>query len=117
MKRQFVITICVAALGFLTGCGTFGRVSMYADPETFHAEYTAFYPATDYDLVAIRTGGRDWLAGHPESEAAPSAWDLLLVVPFHILDLPISLATDTLCLPWDMATSIQTQKKETASAL
>jgi hypothetical protein len=34
------------------------------------------------------------------------------VVPFHILDLPISLATDTLCLPWDIVVAIENPKEQ-----
>ncbi len=85
---------------------------MYGDPESFHAQFTAFYPATAYDVVAISTGGRDWLGGHPCAEATASGWDLGLVVPLHILDLPISLVTDTLCLPWDIVTAIKGRKGE-----
>ncbi len=109
---RLVAISVAAALCFLTGCGTLARISMYADPESFHNRFTAFYPATDYDLVAISTGGRHWLAGHPQSEATASGWDLGLVVPLHILDLPISLVTDTLCLPWDTVTAIKVRKGE-----
>ncbi len=88
---------------------------MYADPGTFHDQFTAFYPATAYDAMAIGSGGRDWLAGHPES-GPHSVWDsgleLGLVVPLHILDLPISFATDTLCLPWDIVVACESHKEQ-----
>jgi hypothetical protein len=35
------------------------------------------------------------------------------LVPLHILDVPISLATDTLCLPWDVVTAIESRKEKT----
>jgi uncharacterized protein YceK len=103
-----------AAVCFLTGCGTLARVGSYGDPSSLHSEFTAFYPATDYDLVAISTGGRDWLAGHHADTV--SGWNLALVVPLHILDLPISLATDTLCLPWDIVVAIESHKEQTTPA-
>ncbi len=88
---------------------------MYDDPGTFLRQFTAFYPATAYDVTAISTGGRDWLGGHPEAEASPSGLDLGLVVPLHILDVPISAATDTLCLPWDIVEAIQSRKEQSSA--
>jgi hypothetical protein len=41
---------------------------------------------------------------------------LALVVPLHIVDLPISLATDTLCLPWDIVEAIESHKEQTTTA-
>ncbi len=113
MKPACLAAVFVwAALCFLTGCGTVARISSYGDPTAFHDEYTAFCPATAYDVVAIGTGGRKWVAGHPESEPTSSGWDLDLVVPLHIVDLPISVATDTLCLPWDLLVACESHKEQ-----
>ena len=38
------------------------------------------------------------------------------MVPLHIVDLPISLATDTLCLPWDIVEAIESHKEQTTTA-
>ncbi len=111
--KRLVNVFFWAALGFVTGCGTLERVSMYADPETFHNQYTAFYPATDYDLVAISTGGRDWLAG---GHGEPSRWEAAFVVPFHVLDIPISIATDTLCIPVDIVQAIERHREKTGAS-
>ena len=115
MNAMRLVAIFVwAAVCFLTGCGTLARVGSYGDPSSLHSEFAAFYPATDYDLVAISSGGRDWLAGHHADTV--SGWNLALVVPLHIVDLPISLATDTLCLPWDIVEAIESHKEQTTTA-
>ena len=110
-SRKSLVVVAVGTFCCLTGCGTLGRISMYADPETFHDEYTAFYPSTAYDVVAVGLGGIKWIAG--DHETTPSGFDLGLVVPFHIVDIPISIATDTLCLPWDIVVAIESHKEQT----
>jgi uncharacterized protein YceK len=100
----------LAAVCFLTGCGTLSRIGHCADPTTFHKEFTAFYPATDYDVVIICKAGRS--SPFVSGETSPGVgWGL--IVPFHTLDLPISLGTDTLCLPWDIVEAIERHKEQT----
>ena len=60
----------------------------------------------DYDGVVIAQGGDAWLGDHGDGK--PHGW----VVPFHILDLPISFATDTLCLPADITVRAIQRHKE-----
>lgn len=77
----------------VTGCGT-------VVTRTGGSSLANFYPATVYDGITIGTGGGIWAAGDCANGLGPVAgWGL--VVPLHVVDLPISIATDTLLLPID----------------
>lgn len=77
--------IFLALLAFsCVSCGTISARGMAP-------AYGKFYPATKWDLKGIDDV-------HSESNWFFSPW---LIVPFLIVDMPISLATDTLFLPVD----------------
>ena len=92
---RLVASLSCGALCFLTGCGTLARIAP-GPRGTLSDSLTPYYSSMDHDGVVIAQGGDDWLGSHGDGK--PCGW----VVPFHILDLPISFATDTLCLPADL---------------
>src|ERR1019366_566923 len=75
MNAMRLVAIFVwAAVCFLTGCGTLARVGSYGDPSSLHSEFAAFYPATDYDLVAISSGGATGLPGTMPTPFLVGTW-------------------------------------------
>jgi uncharacterized protein YceK len=82
------ITLAVVYVSSLTGCGTVMRGTMKESPEF------SIYPATRCDVGFVAMG-----------------W-----IPL-VLDLPISLATDTVLLPYDIATLPKNKHTETAITL
>jgi uncharacterized protein YceK len=92
MRASLLLTISgLAMLGFLTGCGTIIARTDTSD------QLGDFYKATKVDVFVMRTGGDVYAGGHG---SVPLSGTLVLV-PFHVIDIPISLVTDTLCLPND----------------
>ena len=98
MKR--IITLCVATIlliGIGSGCGTImGRSypSLRALPNCH------FYPATVVDAASI-FGATYQLFGDSQSSELPSRGRSIAILPLSILDLPISVVTDTVLLPFD----------------
>ena len=97
----------VAIAAMLSGCAT-----AYMRTDLSGRKPKGLYPATRADVVGAYRycanksdpfGG--WRgAGTPSH---PNPLEKLLWVTFSVIDLPISLVTDTVCLPWDLS-----QKKE-----
>jgi hypothetical protein len=51
----------------------------------------------------IRTGGGVWQVGDCDNATtSKKLFGWFAVVPFYVVDLPISVTIDTLMLPWDM---------------
>jgi uncharacterized protein YceK len=96
MKKLFSVMSLVGIALLLSGCST---VIMRANPE--NRGQLNYYPATRYDAFTIGTGGGMYSRGDCDNGVGPVVgW--LMVVPLHIVDLPISLVTDTVMLPFDM---------------
>lgn len=82
MKR--LLLAAVAACGLLAGCATWQvRVEGHV--------WQPIYPATcvDAGVVALYWTEFGWPAG-------------LMITPLALLDLPFSLVSDTVCLPYDL---------------
>jgi len=92
--------ILLAAMVLLTcclcGCGTL-ITRIPSAPSTC-------YPATRYDGYIIASGGGIYAYGDCDNGMG-SILGWSVVVPLHIVDLPISLITDTLLLPFDFRRS------------
>jgi len=58
--------------------------------------WATYYPATVYDVAMVLDGGGIWAYGDCGNGAGTFA-----ATSLHIIDTPISIATDTLCLPLD----------------
>ncbi len=86
-----VILICILSLPGLTGCGTFGARSELRDT----MEPPRYYPATYLDAVVW---GKLFDPVKDSSQILVRIGGACLI----ILDLPISLVTDTLWLPCDI---------------
>jgi uncharacterized protein YceK len=76
-----------------TGCGTL-----------FRGEANGIYPATRYDAIIIFVGAS------PSSILSEAQGNVAEIAAFRsafmvagLADLPISLVSDTLCLPYDLA--------------
>jgi uncharacterized protein YceK len=89
MKQAQVI---LAILGVLlcSGCGTIlVRTGAAADVKRP-------YPATRVDAQVVSVWGEEHNSGDIGQEY------FRLASPFFLVDFPVSLITDTLCLPWDL---------------
>ena len=78
-----ILALCVAA-SILSGCATYlARVAYGADGTLYPAcRYDAAAPGYAYDYIGDLFG--------------------FAAVPLALIDLPFSVATDTLCLPYDV---------------
>ena len=99
MKRIIHILVCTCAVSMLSGCATLVLRTTDAMGDDGPK---GLYKATRGDcLAAIRFCRSD----------APLGWsdhnlnivERFLAVIFCTIDLPISLVTDTVCFPWDLA--------------
>lgn len=96
--KKIVGLLAVSMFLACSGCGTFIRGGLKEDFGT------QVYPATRYDAGLIEMGITGNIAvGFPENYnfmhfviACP------LVIMAGLLDVPFSLTTDTLLLPWDI---------------
>lgn len=113
MKFKTIIkTLAVAAmLTSLCGCAT-----AYMRTDLSGSKPKGLYPATRADVVGAYRycanksdpfGG--WRGAGTSSN--PNPLEKVLWVTFSVVDLPISLVTDTVCLPWDLS-----KKKEANEA-
>jgi uncharacterized protein YceK len=93
MKRNVAKMLVVTLLlGVLSGCAT---VMVRDFPSCRPQRATSLYPATSVDATCIVTGG-----GNLEGDT--SLLGYIVLSPFWILDLPVSLVTDTILLPNDL---------------
>jgi len=106
--------MCVFAATFMSGCATVVKRTSLSGSEP-----KGLYPATRADV----TGTIDYCRNRLDpvgfcrgagSTHHPNVIEKTLWVVFATVDLPISLVTDTLCFPWDLAdkkTRIQSSNK------
>ena len=102
MKRIIQTAACAIAVTLLSGCAT---VVMRTDISG--SETKGLYPATRADVTGtsrylrnkLDPGGA-WRGAGPSHH--PNVLEKAIWVVFAAVDLPISLVTDTLCLPWDL---------------
>lgn len=93
MKKKFLFFLPALFL-LMSGCGT-----IIMRPKG--AQNMGCYPAITYDLYNITSGGGIYAYGDCNNGLGPVAgW--CLVVPLHIIDLPLSFVTDTIFLPFDI---------------
>ncbi|MBM4031262.1 MAG: YceK/YidQ family lipoprotein [Planctomycetes bacterium] len=94
MKKWLTTLLLPVSLLLVPGCAT---LVARADPEPGDPRY--LYPAVEMDLKGLYDC-RPW---RPAQEMH-CMWELILpfFAPFLICDLPISLAADTICLPYDL---------------
>ena len=108
MKRLFTLAAIVGCL-FLNGCGTI-LMRDYPSCRPTPDDIFSYYPATHYDGIIITEGGGIYSYGDCNNGLGPVlGWTV--VVPIHIIDLPISLVTDTVLLLLDMIHNKQRQKR------
>jgi uncharacterized protein YceK len=100
MKRNILrLLATLTILATMDGCGTICR------NEFKEAESVQVYPATRYDsFVIVDMGLKGGVAvGFPEDYTVLHyIIGCPLAVVLGLVDLPISLITDTLCLPYDL---------------
>lgn len=103
MRSMIQIAVCTMAAVFLSGCAT---VVMRTDLSG--SQTKSLYPATRADVTGTCLYLRNdldpfggWRGAGPSHH--PNVIEKTLWVVFAAVDLPISLVTDTLCFPWDMA--------------
>lgn len=98
MKKTLIltlITISIACLSMTSGCGTI----ITRHYPSCKSRWVAFYPASKYDALTIASGG---ILEGPDEGYIYSIYGWLVLVPFHIIDLPISFLTDTILFPADI---------------
>jgi uncharacterized protein YceK len=78
----------------LCGCGTFYRKS------TFYS--ASLYPATKFDLWNVASRGGVWYGESDHVSFSRQLFCIGVVTPLFLLDLPISVATDTMMMPFDL---------------
>ena len=114
MIRGITTALAVVAIAaMLSGCAT-----AYMRTDLSGSKPKGLYPATRADVVGSYRycanksdpfGG--WSgAGTPSH---PNPLEKVLWVTFSVIDIPISLVTDTVCLPWDL--SKKKQKEESSN--
>ncbi len=97
IKKVLLVPVFIGILA-LTGCGTiFGRLD-----GSNRDNGSLYYPATTYDTLIVSSGGGVWAYGEGRNISGwQEAFGWGLIVPFHVIDYPISIVTDTLLLPVD----------------
>jgi uncharacterized protein YceK len=101
MKRTIQAVAAMAGLAGLSGCATIaGRQfpSLRAEPSS-----TSYYPATVIDGYVLAMGTAGLTSTDHDNGEIPSRVLGLVMIPLGVIDLPISLVTDTLLLPFDLA--------------
>ena len=96
--RLGLYTLCAVSL-LLSGCAT-SFIRLYA--VSGWSDKQGIYPATKLDA--------ELLAYVPDAWKEESKFDIILEVPFVLLDFPFSLTFDTLLLPYDLYISSQDRK-------
>ena len=89
MRRVRTFVVALTAL-YCAGCGTIIVRSGAAH------DVNRPYPATRVDAQVVSVWGEDHNSGDIGQEY------LRFAAPFFLLDFPVSIITDTLCLPWDL---------------
>ena len=102
MNRLFIAPAVIAAIGIISGCGTIGGrqyPSLRADMGS------PYYPATQLDTYMIRMGACGLFCSGADRDTGeiPALAYLLGMIPLSVIDLPVSLITDTVLLPADFA--------------
>jgi uncharacterized protein YceK len=98
--RLILAVSAVSAALLCSGCGTVvGRQYPSLRPK----ETDSFYPATKCDLSFVVLGGKVIAWGNHGSSDVPPRSLGFVIVPLSLVDLPISLTTDTILLPLDLA--------------
>ena len=102
MNRLFTVPAAIAAIGMITGCGTIGGRQY---PSLRAEAGSTYYPATLLDTYMIQMGVGGLFSSEADRNTGeiPSRPYSLAMIPLSILDLPISLITDTVLLPADFA--------------
>ena len=103
MKGMVQFGMCVLAATLMSGCATVVKRTSLSGNEP-----KGLYPAIRADVTGTIDYCRNQLdpfgfgrgAGDPHR---PNILEKTLWVVFATIDLPISLVTDTVCLPWDWA--------------
>ncbi|AGF79467.1 putative periplasmic lipoprotein [Desulfocapsa sulfexigens DSM 10523] len=105
MNRLLALTLILATITLTSGCSTILERVTYSEENRGQLNY---YPATQFDIFTIKSGGGLYCSPGPGT---------LIVVPLSIIDLPISLVTDTIMLPADIArkNKIDKQKQNEAT--
>jgi len=104
MKKN--LTIIASLCLYLTGCGT---VAMREYPSCKAQEFS-YYPGTLYDGLNIFEGGQFYANELVDNKVGRITTGWFVVVPLHIVDLPVSIVTDTLLLPRDLITEFSEKK-------
>ena len=86
----------------LSGCGTISARTSSANE--------GLYPATSIDGMCIVTGGGNWDNDHPSLLSKLIGWTIL--TPCWVIDLPVSLVSDTVMLPLDIRMSKATEYEQ-----
>ena len=112
MKKYVRIIPIFLIIPLFAGCATIGkRTDIAAD----HPR--GLYPATRAD---VRGTGRYWrneihIDPFNMNNSNPNIIEKLLWTVLAAIDLPVSLATDTVGLPWDLAEKHQFNRNESSN--
>ncbi len=90
----FVVFLCCAQLG---GCASIRKTFVENDDNK-----DLVYSGTRYDWKAVTL--------RPDNVDGPGALAVLILWPFYVIDLPLSLISDTLILPYTYNAAINTQQ-------
>ena len=93
--RMIRIAAIISIALLLSGCGTIAARTSNANE--------GLYPATSIDGLCIVTGGGNWDNDHPSLSSKLVGW--IILTPCWIIDLPVSLVSDTFMLPFDIRKS------------
>lgn len=91
MKNLIQIAVLISLAAMETGCGT-----ILARSDGGVWDSPRLYPATQVNAEFLGVIGEEPNSGDIGQQLACA------VSPLFLLDLPISIATDTLCLPFDI---------------
>jgi uncharacterized protein YceK len=110
MKRMVHLFMCVFAATLMSGCATVVKRTSLSGSEP-----KGLYPATRADVSGTIDYCRNRLDPVGFARGAgpthhPNVIEKALWVIFATVDLPISLVTDTVCLPWDAADKRRTKE-------
>ena len=108
MRILAYILVTALAIFLNSGCATIVKRS----PDV-GAQPRGLYPATRADITGtIRycSGQMHFIWSPNVGGPKPNIIQKILWATFATIDLPISLVTDTICLPWDLTNKLQTKE-------
>lgn len=113
MKRMIKAVLCALTVIFFSGCAT-----VITRTDISGSKSKGLYPATRADVTGTYHYCRNELdlfgawrgAG---TQRHPSILEKAVWIVFATIDFPISLVTDTVCLPWDIAEKRRTKAAPT----